>query len=82
MQKIIRSAHVLAIASKGNPVTATCTVMLFALMVNIMESVIEKLIFGDRFEHLLDIVILLVFIGYAAFAVYACAVFNSNDGEQ
>ena len=78
MEYLYKLSMCLARASKGNPATSTATVMLFALMFNILEAAIEKLLFGERFEHFLDPIILLAFIGFAAFSVYSCAVHNSQ----
>ena len=63
----------LAQASKGNPVICTLTVMLFYIMFNLLEASIERLIFGERFEHWLDPLFQCGFIGYAGYAVYMCA---------
>jgi hypothetical protein len=79
MHMIYNSAMALARASKGNPVISTATVMLFYVMFNILEAGIEKLIFGERFEHWLDPAFQLAFMAYAAFSVYACAIHNSES---
>ena len=68
----------LAKASNGNPVISTATVMLFFVMFNMLEAGIEKLIFGERFEHWLDPFFMLAFIAYSAYAVWWCAVFNGS----
>jgi hypothetical protein len=69
---------VLARASDGNPILTTATVILFMLLFNVLEANVEKLIFGERFEHWLDPIFISAAIAYSAYAVYACAVFNSN----
>jgi hypothetical protein len=76
------SAFALAHASKGNPITATITVMLFFLAFNMLEATVERLIFGTRFEHWLDIIFICAFIAYAAYAVWVCAALQlaNNDG--
>ena len=78
MNKLQKMTYTLAKASNGNPVLSTATVMLFYVMFSIFECGIEKLIFGERFEHWLDPVFQLCFIAYAAYAVFWCAVFNCN----
>jgi hypothetical protein len=78
MNKMQSATFRLAQASDGNPVTSTLVVMLFFIAFNVVEAGIEKLIFGDRFEHFLDPIFALVFIGYAAYAVFWCALFNSE----
>ncbi|WP_310614062.1 hypothetical protein [Limnohabitans sp.] len=80
MNLLKKSGFVLAQSCGGNPVMTTVVVMLFALMFNIFEAGVESVIFGHRFEHLLDIFFQLFFIGYAAYAVYCCALFNSFNG--
>ena len=67
----------LAKASSGSPVITTATIMLFFVMFSMLEAQIEKLIFGERFEHWLDPFFMLAFIAYSAYAVVICAIFNS-----
>lgn len=75
---IEQSSMTLAAATKGNPVLTTITIMLFYVLFTILESGVEKLIFGERFEHWLDPFFIVCFIAYAAYSVWACAVFNSK----
>lgn len=77
MNKIQAATFRLAQACDGSPVSSTIVVMLFFIGFNMVEASIEKLIFGERFEHLLDPIFALAFMGYAAYAVYYCAIFNS-----
>lgn len=81
MNKLQRSAYTLAGACKGNPVNTTLVVMLFFIGFSVVEAAIEKLMFGDRFENFLDPIFALSFMGYAAYAVYWCAVFNSRQHQ-
>lgn len=76
MKKIRYWTCVLAYASKGNPFTAVATIILFYIMFNLLESIIETLIFGNRFEHWLDIVFEIIFITYSCYTVYICGVLN------
>lgn len=78
MKHIYNSSMIIARASKGSPVLSVATVMLFYLMFNMFESGVERIIFGERFEHWLDIVFRLGFISYAAFSVYSCAIYNTK----
>lgn len=78
MTQLQKMTLALAKASNGNPVISTATVMLFFVMFNMLEAVIEKLIFGERFEHWLDPFFMLAFIAYSAYAVWWCAVFNGS----
>ena len=73
---ILNSAHVLAGAAKGSPVTTTFTIFMFYVFFVIFEATVEKLIFGDRFEHWADPFFIFGFIAYSAYAVYACAAYN------
>jgi len=66
----------LAQSCDGNPIFTTVLVMLFFVMFNVLEATAESLIFGAPFKHFLDVIFQLAFIGYAAYAVYWCAVFN------
>lgn len=78
MNQLEKFTLALARASNGNPVISTATVMLFFVMFNMLEAGVEKLIFGERFEHWLDPVFMLAFIAYSAYAVWWCAVFNGS----
>ena len=78
---IEESAYVLAESANGNPITTTLVIMLFYIMFNVLEATIEKVLFGERFEHFLDPFFALMFIAYAAYAVMACAFFNSAKGN-
>ena len=81
MNKIQQATYRLAQACEGSPISSTVVVMLFFVMFNVMEATVEKLIFGERFEHFLDPLFSLAFIGYSAYAVYWCAVFNSEKNR-
>ena len=69
----------LATASNGNPVISTLTVMLFYLMFTLFEAAMERLVFGERFEHLFDLLFAGAFIAYSAYSVYWCAIYNSSN---
>jgi len=77
MNKLEKATLALARASNGNPVLSTLTVMLFFVMFNVLEATIEKLMFGERFEHWLDPFFMLAFIAYSAYSVWWCSIFNS-----
>lgn len=82
MNKIQQATFRLAQACDGSPISTTIVVMLFYVMFNIFEATVETAIFGKRFEHLLDPFFQLAFIGYSAYAVYWCAVFNSAKASN
>lgn len=71
----------LAASSKGNPVLSVATIMLFFVFFNMLEASIEQLIWGERFHHILDPFFTIVFMGFAAHSVWACAEFNSTKGS-
>ena len=79
MLYINNSVMTLAESCKGNPVLSTVVVIMFFLMFDVVLTGIEKLIFGERFEHWIDPIIGVLFIAYAAYGVWACAVFNSTS---
>lgn len=79
MKKFKEAFYVLAEASGGNPVLAVVTVMLFYVMFNLLVAQLEKLIFGERFEHFLDPVFVLFFIASSAYSVWRCAIYNSKQ---
>jgi len=78
MNLIHESAMTVASAAQGNPVIATIVVIMFVLGIQMLEATVEQLIWGKRFEHWLDVVIISGSIAYAAYVVYACALFNSD----
>ena len=82
MNRLQRITYKLAQACDGNPVGTTVIVMLFFVMFSVLEATVEKLIFGERFEHLLDPLFQLAFIAYSAYAVCWCAVFNGLKQRQ
>ena len=79
MNILERATLSLVRASKGNPVISTATILLFFVMFNLLEAGVEKLLFGERFEHWLDPFFIMAFISYSAYAVWWCAIFNSQD---
>ena len=79
MNVIRNSARVVAGAANGNPVITTIVSMLFFFAFTCLEAQIEELIWGARFHHWMDPVFASVFIAYAAYSVYACALFNSGE---
>lgn len=60
----------------------TVVVMMFYVAFNVVLASVERLFFGERFEHFLDPVFSLSFIAYAAYCVYGCAKFNSGGYDQ
>ena len=60
-------------ACDDNPISTTAVVFLAMLFFNIIEATIEKLIFGERFEHWLDPIFMGCFIAWASYAVYMCS---------
>lgn len=70
---IVNASNVVARAAGGNPVLSTLTILIFYLAFNMLEAMVEKLIFGERFEHWLDPLFILVFIGFAAMTVWSCS---------
>lgn len=78
---IEKSAAALAESANGSPITTTLVIMLFYIMFNMLEASIEKVFFGERFEHFLDPIFGAIFIAYAGYAVMACAFFNSTNGK-
>ena len=79
MNIIQRATYRLAQACDGSPVTSTIVVMLFYVCFSFVGANTEILIFGERFAHFPDPVFALVGIGYAAYSVYWCAVFNGAN---
>lgn len=75
------SGDKLAQASNGNPVISVIVVGFFYVWFNMLLALVEKLAFGERFEHWLDPVFGFFFICYAGYSVVACA-YHNTDGRQ
>lgn len=76
--RVQKATYILAKSCNGCPVMTTLVIMLFYVMFNVFEASVEVLFFGKRFEHILDLLFQLAAIAYSAYAVYWCAIFNSN----
>ena len=76
---IEKSGEILAKSCNGNPVLTTLVVFLFYLGFSLLECTVESLIYGERFQHWLDPLFIGCFIAYSAYAVWACAAFNSTS---
>lgn len=76
------SGESVARSAKGNPITSTALVILFYLMFSVVEATVERLLFGERFEHWLDPFFGAAFMAYAAYCVFCCAVFNSGGYQE
>ena len=73
MKYVTTATIYLCKACDKNPVFTTVLIFLAMIFFNAFEALIEKLIFGDRFEHWLDPLFMGCFIFWAAYAVYVCA---------
>lgn len=78
IELIEKSAKILAESANGNPIVTTILIFFMYCGFNSLEVLVEKLLFGERFEHWLDVVFIGAFISYSAYVVYACALFNSG----
>ena len=79
MNYIKKSAAVLAIAAEGSPVATTIVVMLFSSLFHFLECTLEVVIWGERFVHFLDPILICAYIAYSACAVLACATYNTQN---
>ena len=66
----------LVTATKGNPVDTVLLIFVFYVIFNLFEALLEKLIFGERFEHWGDVVFFIIFIAYCVYSVIWCASYN------
>ena len=71
----------LAISCDKNPILTTIMIFLAMLAFTMVEGTVETLIFGDRFEHWLDPLFMCVFIAWAAYATYICAVLKAHEAN-
>lgn len=72
-----KASIILAASVEGNPIISVIVVGLFYIAFNFFLASIERLIFGERFEHYLDPAFSLIFIGFAGYSVYGCALYNT-----
>lgn len=73
---IRQSAITLTVAANGDPVTTSLATMLAYLCFSSVESMIEKLIWGEHFLHWGDPIFAVIFIGYAVYLTRHCAMYR------
>jgi hypothetical protein len=73
MKLITKTTLYLCKACDESPIFTTVMIFLAMVFFNMLEALVEKLIFGERFEHWLDPLFMGCFIAWAAYAVYLCA---------
>ena len=78
---IINSAKTVAKSSGGNPVIAMVLVFGFYAFFNMVMAHIETLLFGESFEHWLDVPVAFLFMAYMAICVWCCAI-EKTKGEN
>lgn len=76
---ISKSAMTVAKASNGNPAIAMVVVIMFCFMFSTLGAGVERLIFGERFEHWLDPIFSACFIFYSGLCVFSCSRLNYGD---
>lgn len=74
-----KAARIVAAASNGNPLKSTGLVILFVFGINLLFAVVETLIWGEMFQHWLDVVLLVASIVFSGMAAYECAVYNNKN---
>ena len=78
---IIKVANHVAWSANNNALFAVLTVYCFWVAFNFLEGFIEKLFWGESFEHILDVFFTAGFIGFSFVVVYRCAI-NNFAGTQ
>ena len=73
MNIITKATIYLCKACDNNPIFTTVMIYLAMVFFNMLEAVVEELIFGEHFEHWLDPIFMGCFIAWAAYAVSVCA---------
>lgn len=79
MNKLQKATTILVASCDGNPILTTFVVCLFFCMFSVLGATVEALIFGSRFTHWIDVPFQLITICYSAYAVFYCAIYNSED---
>jgi hypothetical protein len=82
MNKLQTATLRLAQASDGNPATTTLTVILFCFVINMLFYIIAKLFFGGSFVHIFDLILMVAAIAYSAYAVWWCAIYNTQKRSE
>ena len=78
---IIKVANHVAWSAGNNALLAVLLVFCYLVAFNFLEGLIEKLIWGESFEHALDVFFTAGFIGFSFVVVYRCAI-NNFAGTQ
>lgn len=73
LTSILVAARLFARACDHNPLSCSVTLFIYFLMFNMMEAVIEKLLFGEPFAHALDIFFAACFIAFGVCSIWFCA---------
>jgi hypothetical protein len=66
-------------ACRGNPIITTLLVFFIFIMINMLEALLEVLIFGGRFEHWGDVVIWVTQFTYTGYLINLCSTFNRDN---
>jgi len=72
----------LAVSTNGNPFMCIAVLMCLLIGFNLLESIIEKLIWGGSFPHPIDLIALGSFIGASIYSVYVCADFQRERNNE
>ena len=72
-EKLMFIPAVIAKSASFNPIVAITVTWLFWLMLQIDFIAVEKIIWGEEFQHFLDYVSLVVFIALSCAVVWVCA---------
>lgn len=72
-------AHTLVNASQGKVLTVLFVIGIGYIVVDKIEAMVERLIWGERFEHLLDLIILAAFCVFAFYSVHLCTLYQTGD---
>ena len=67
----------IAKAAEGNPIVAIFVTMLFYLMFDCVEASVEMILYGERFPHWGDVLLIGCFMFLSARTVVACAELNA-----
>ena len=79
MEMFSTLAHALVNASQGKVLTVLFVIVIVYIVVDKIEVMVERLIWGERFEHLLDPIILMALFAFAYYSVYLCALYQTGD---
>ena len=81
MKFINKYTLMLVIGCDKSPLRSTAMIFAFYIFFSIIQSSVERLIFGEMFENWLEPIFTLIFMVWAACAAYLCGVIRVEEAK-